>query len=103
MSDSRRVIVFRSRLRPGVEEAYGVRGDEVYELASKMPGLLSAKDFVADDGERLSIVEFDTAEHLAAWREHPEHKVAQQEGRDRWYSEYSIQICTVERSSKHPK
>ena len=95
------VIVFRSRLRPGVEEAYGVRGGEIYGLAVDMPGLISAKDFVAEDGERVAIVEFDTAEHLRAWREHVEHKRAQQEGRDRWYASYQIQVCVVERSSAY--
>src|SRR5690349_15466204 len=93
------VIVFRSRLRPGIEHAYNVRGDEIYNLAMQMPGLLSTKDFTAEDGERCAIIEFDTAEHLAAWRDHAEHKRAQQQGRDTFYSMYSIQICEVVRSS----
>jgi heme-degrading monooxygenase HmoA len=93
------VIVFRSRLRPGVEAAYGTRAEEIYDLAVQMPGLLSSKDFVAEDGERLTIVEFDTAEHLAAWRDHVEHRKAQAEGRERYYTTYQIQICKVERGS----
>jgi heme-degrading monooxygenase HmoA len=99
MSARRYVIVFRSRLRPGVEAAYAVRGGEIFALAEKMPGYLGIKDFVADDGERVAIAEFDTAEHLRAWREHPEHAKAQEEGRQRWYSEYSVQVCVLERES----
>lgn len=68
-----------------------------------MPGLISANDYVGDDGERVSVIEFDTAEHLAAWREHPEHVKAQQEGRDRWYASYAIQIAKVERTSRWPR
>jgi len=93
------VIVFRSRLRPGVEEAYGRRGDEIYAMAERMPGMLAAKDFTAEDGERVSIVEFDTEEHLLAWRDHAEHRRVQAEGRELFYSTYSIQICKVERSA----
>jgi heme-degrading monooxygenase HmoA len=93
------VIVFRSRLRPGVEEAYGRRADEIYGLAEKMPGLLSAKDFTAEDGERVSIVEFDTEANLLAWRDHVEHRRAQAQGRETFYEGYSIQICKVERSA----
>lgn len=96
------VIVFRSRLRPGVEAEYGARAEAVYQLAEKMPGMMSAQDFVAEDGERVSIIEFDSAEHLAAWREHPEHRKAQAEGREKFYTTYAIQICTVERSSRFP-
>jgi heme-degrading monooxygenase HmoA len=93
-------IVFRSRLRPDLDAArYDALGNRMYELAVKMPGFLSAKDFTADDGERVTIVEFDTAEHLAAWREHPEHLPAQAEGRTSFYAAYSIQVCRVERSA----
>jgi heme-degrading monooxygenase HmoA len=95
----RYVIVFRSRLRPGVEDEYEPRARELAAIVSTMPGLLSAKDFVADDGERVAIIEFDSAEHLRHWREHPDHQRAQLEGRTRWYSSYQIQICTIERAS----
>ncbi len=64
-----------------------------------MPGLLGAKDFVADDGERVAIIEFDTREHLEAWRDHPQHLDAQRQGRERFYASYSIQICAVERGA----
>ena len=95
------VTVFRSRLRPGVEADYGVRGEQIYNLAVQMPGFIAIKDFVAEDGERVAIVEFDTAEHLAAWRDHPEHQRAQAEGRERFYSGYKIQVCRVERSAEY--
>ena len=97
---TRRVIIFRNRLREGVEAAYGEAADGIYAIAATMPGLLATKDFVAEDGERLSVIEFDSAEHLAAWRNQPDHLRAQAEGRTRWYSEYSIQICDVVRSSR---
>jgi heme-degrading monooxygenase HmoA len=95
----RYVIVFRARLRPGIEAEYAERATEVYGIVSKMPGLLSSTDFVAEDGERCSIIEFDSADNLRAWREHPDHQLAQLQGRERFYASYSIQICVLERSS----
>lgn len=99
MPEASYVIVFRSRLRPGVEEAYARRGDEIYALAEKMPGLISARDYTAEDGERVAIIEFDTEANLLAWRDHAEHRRVQAEGREQFYASYSIQICKVERSS----
>jgi heme-degrading monooxygenase HmoA len=93
------VIVFRSRLRPGVEAEYGVRAETIYGIVSQMPGLLGSKDYLAEDGERVAVIEFDSAESLAAWREHPEHLKAQAEGRAKYYASYSIQICKVERGA----
>ena len=87
------IIVFKSRLKPGVEAEYGVRGEAIYNLATGMPGLISANDYTAENGERVSIIEFDTLEHLIAWRDHPEHLKAQQEGRDKFYASYSISIA----------
>jgi heme-degrading monooxygenase HmoA len=63
--------------------------------ARSMPGFVDFKSFVADDGERVSIVHFDSPESHAAWRDHPEHRVAQRRGRDEWYAEYHIQVCEL--------
>jgi heme-degrading monooxygenase HmoA len=92
------VIVFRSRLRAGIEQDITADGARMHELASAMPGFVSYKDFAAEDGENATIVEFDTLEHLAAWRDHPEHKAVQQRGRERYFSEYRIQVCTPVRA-----
>ena len=91
------VIVFRSRVRAGTEEGLMADGERMYQLASAMPGFISYKDFVAEDGENATIVEFDTLEHLAAWRDHPEHKEVQQKGREQYFSEYRIQVCSTVR------
>jgi heme-degrading monooxygenase HmoA len=92
------VIVFRSRMRQDIPEAklgeLGAIAQRMYELASGMPGFVSYKDFVAEDGENVSIVEFESPETLAAWRDHPEHKLAQARGRTDFFAEYRIQVCT---------
>jgi heme-degrading monooxygenase HmoA len=62
-----------------------------------MPGLVDVKSFTADDGERVTLVTFADAETQRAWREHPDHRHAQQAGRDRFYAEYSIQVCDCTR------
>lgn len=93
------VIVFRSRLRPGIEAVYARRVEEIYALAQQAPGLIASKDFTADDGERVAIIEFDTEANLLAWRDLAEHRRAQAQGREAYYTAYSIQICKVERSS----
>lgn len=89
------VIVFRTRIKPEAPlEKMAQIGARMYEIASSMPGYMSYKDFTAEDGENVSIVEFESLEALAAWREHPEHKIAQQQGRDEFFSEYHVQVCT---------
>lgn len=67
-------VVFRLRVRDGAEADALLRlSERMYELGSSMPGFLSFKDFVADDGEYIYLIEYESEEALAAWREHPEH------------------------------
>ena len=93
------VTVFRSRLMPDIGADYVALADRMSELAVTMPGYVSSKDFVADDGERVTVVEFASEEGMRAWRTHPEHIAAQRKARQIYYSEYSIQVCEVVRSS----
>jgi heme-degrading monooxygenase HmoA len=94
------VTVFRSRLLPGVREEYLELVARMNELAASMPGYISHKGFFAEDGERVTIVEFESPETLQAWRMQPEHMQAQRRARRVFYSEYSVQVCEIVRESK---
>ncbi|MDJ0789687.1 MAG: antibiotic biosynthesis monooxygenase [Myxococcota bacterium] len=94
------VSIFRSRLRDENAAEFQALADRMMALAESMPGFRSYKVFVAEDGERCSIVEFDSAETLLAWRDHPEHRRAQEMGRERYYVEYSLQVGEPARESR---
>ncbi len=94
------VTVFRSRLRPGFGDEYTALADRMSELARTMPGYVAEKNFVADDGERVTIVEFEHEEGLRAWRTNPEHLAAQKLARQKYYTAYHIQVCTLARESR---
>ena len=92
------VTIFRSRLRPENQDSYQQMAARMHALAERMPGFVSIKTFTAPDGERVSIVEFDSEASHNAWRKHPEHLEAQRLGRELFYSEFRIQVCNVERA-----
>jgi heme-degrading monooxygenase HmoA len=89
------VTVFRSRLMPGLQDEYVALVERMNQIARSMPGYISHKGFWADDGERVTIVEFESEEAQRAWRMHPEHIEAQRQGRQRFYAQYDIQVCNV--------
>jgi heme-degrading monooxygenase HmoA len=93
------VTVFRSRLRDGVREDYLALVARMNELAATMPGYISHKGFFAEDGERVTIVEFEHADGMRAWRTHPEHIRAQRLARETFYTDYRIQVCEVTRQA----
>jgi len=92
------VTVFRSRLRPEAREEYALLAPRMSKLARQMPGYLSHKTFVAEDGERVTVTEFESMDAQIAWKELPEHLDAQKQGRRGLYLEYQIQVCELRRS-----
>jgi heme-degrading monooxygenase HmoA len=94
------ITVFRSRLRPGVRDEYVALVERMNAIARTMPGYISHKGFFADDGERVTIVEFEHEEGLRAWRTNKEHQAAQKLAREKYYTEYSVQVSTLDRESK---
>src|ERR1700754_4761750 len=89
------VTVVRKRLVPGVQDEYSPLAKEMSELARTIPGYVSHKGFVAEDGERVTIVEFETEEALKEWSRHVEHGQATRRGSESFFSEYKFQICSV--------
>jgi heme-degrading monooxygenase HmoA len=92
------LTVFRSRLIDSAyDSGYGEMAAAMEQRARAMPGFVSFKYFAAEDGERVSVIEFDSAEHQAAWARDEEHVDAQNAGRASFYAEYRITIAEVTR------
>jgi heme-degrading monooxygenase HmoA len=94
------VTVFRSRLRPETAVEYTEWAARMDALAVAMPGYISHKGFTAEDGERVTIVEFESDDAQQVWSRHPEHIQAKIKGKKEFYSEYRIQVCSVVRDSR---
>ena len=93
------ITVFRSRLMPGLQDEYVALVDRMQQIAKTIPGYISHKGLWAEDGERVTIVEFEHEEGQRAWRMHPEHVKAQREGRTKFYEAYDIKVCTVQHAN----
>jgi heme-degrading monooxygenase HmoA len=87
----------REGLDPAVEAEEEERSARMHQIVRRMPGFISYKAYTADDGERVVVVRFESHEALAAWRSHPEHREAQQRGREAYYEKYWVQVCQTVR------
>jgi heme-degrading monooxygenase HmoA len=92
------VVVFKITHRPDLPVAeYEETGTRMVELVSAMPGFLGM-DYAATEGGELLIARFESHEALEAWRNLPEHKAAQELGRERFFAAYRIEVCESVRS-----
>jgi len=94
------MTVFRSRLRAENADEFHQLADTMMKLAEAMPGFISYKVYMSEDGERCSIVEFESQEQLLAWRNLPDHREAQRVGRDRYYEQYTLHVTEPIRESR---
>ncbi|HEY7538263.1 MAG TPA: antibiotic biosynthesis monooxygenase [Gaiellaceae bacterium] len=92
------VVVFTITLRDDLPtDEYEQTGARMVELVSALPGFLGM-DYAATDGGELLVARFESHDALKAWREHPEHRRAQQLGRERYFARYRIEVCDEVRS-----
>lgn len=92
------VLLFKSELRRDIDtDAYQVTRARMMELVHEIPGFISYKKYISEDGDTLAIARFASEEALAAWRNHPEHVQAQRRGHDEFYESYRIEVCRTER------
>ena len=97
------VTVFRSRLMPGFKDEYVALVDRMQQLAKTTPGYISHKGFWSDDGERVTIVEFEHEEGQRAWRTNAEHIAAQKQGQAKYYEMYDIKVCDLRYHHHHER
>ena len=82
--------------------------DEYFRVAEKLRELAFSKygclDFVAvtEGNEEIAISYWETMQQIRDWKNDPEHKLAQQAGRNKWYKSYCVEICEVNRFYQSP-
>jgi heme-degrading monooxygenase HmoA len=90
------VVVFRAKIRAPDAE-YARAAARVRELALGQFGCLAFHS-VTEGEDEISLSYWPGEEAISAWKAHPEHALAQQAGRARWYADYSVDVAEVKRS-----
>lgn len=87
-------VIFTS-VRTTIDDGYLAMAQQMEELAQQQPGYLgyeSARETVG-----ITISYWQSLEAIKNWKQVSEHLIAQQYGREKWYSNYKTRICLVER------
>lgn len=87
-------VIFTS-LRTAVDEGYGAMAERMVELAGSQPGYLGHES--AREGLGITVSYWKDLDSIKQWKQQSEHLVAQQYGREKWYTHYKTRICLVER------
>lgn len=97
------LILFRSKLTDIDSDGYARMADAMDAHARTFDGFVDAKSFLADDGERLTVVWWRDEASLKVWATDAKHRVAQERGRERWYEYYKMDVAEIVRVSNYER
>ncbi|HYI13654.1 MAG TPA: antibiotic biosynthesis monooxygenase [Thermoanaerobaculia bacterium] len=90
-------VIFTST-RTGIDEGYGAMSEKMVEMASQQPGFLGVESARGEDGLGITVSYWESEEAIAHWRRNAEHRIAQSQGKEKWYSEFVTRVAKVERA-----
>ncbi len=87
-------VIFTS-IKKETDDGYNTMGEKMIQLAKEQAGFLGVESARNDVG--ITVSYWATLEDIHQWKQHTEHLIAQQYGREKWYKFYCTRICKVER------
>jgi heme-degrading monooxygenase HmoA len=88
--------VFRSRKRADIDaDSYAADADRMEKLARRQKGFMAFRRYASQDGESLSISEWESEEDALAWAHNVEHATVQERGRSDYYESYTVYSCAT--------
>ena len=88
-------VIFKAEINE-LDQSYSETVVRMRELAISKYGCIEFTA-VTEGKQEVAISYWSSEEQIAAWREDPEHKVAQERGHFKWYKSYKVQIVKVVR------
>ncbi len=90
-------VIFSSRRTPG-DAGYGAMGERMAALAQEQPGFLGVESARDADGFGITVSYWTDEASIRAWKNHAEHRIAQETGMQGWYQHYETRVAKVERA-----
>ncbi|MES2620551.1 MAG: antibiotic biosynthesis monooxygenase [Bacteroidota bacterium] len=90
-------VVFTT-LRTEGDNGYSEMAAEMEKLAKQQPGYLgieSARNQTTREG--ITVSYWESLDAIKNWKMNADHQFAQQQGKEKWYAQYKLRICKVER------
>ncbi|MGX1111333.1 heme-degrading monooxygenase HmoA [Pseudoalteromonas sp. MBR-15] len=87
-------VIFTNTLSENTA-GYEEMANRMVELAEQQPGFLGMES--VRDGVGITVSYWQSLDAIKSWKQHVEHRNAQQLGRDKWYNAFTTRIAKVER------
>jgi len=89
------IVTFISKLRPD-SDGYNEMTEKMLKLSKEQDGFLGMESTRDSSGKGITVSYWQNMESIKKWKDQPEHKVAQDLGRNKWYESFSVEISRVD-------
>lgn len=89
-------VIFTAEIRE-LDEDYQTMATRMRELAQSKYGCVGFTALTQGNTE-VALSYWETLDQIRSWKQDPEHGLAQELGREKWYSSYHVQVIQVIRS-----
>lgn len=100
------VVIFEVSIKPQAQARYLEIAQTLRAEVEKIEGFISIERFssLTNEGKLISVSYWESEKAIDQWREQSDHQSAQNEGRERLFSDYHIRVARVIRDyGKHDR
>ena len=87
-------VIFTTTRTEG-DNGYAEMAQRMEELAKQQPGYLGIESAREETG--ITVSYWKDLESIRNWKMNLEHQEARKLGKEKWYAEYKLRVCLVER------
>lgn len=91
-------VIFIAQRSDDDDEGYQAAAQKMDELARQQPGYRGIDSTRGEDGLGITVSYWADDAAAKDWRDNPEHSAVREQGRGKWYLDYSLHVARVERS-----
>lgn len=90
-------VIFSSQ-QSAHADGFALMADRMEALAKTMPGYLGMDAARGPNGFGVTVSYWESEAAIASWKANAEHREAQRNGHDHWYTNFYIRVAKVERT-----
>lgn len=90
-------VVFTSIRTDVHADDYVAMAQRMLELAALQEGFLGIESVSNQEGTGLTVSYWSDLDAIRKWHEVAEHREAQRLGKEKWYAQFQLRVCRVER------
>jgi heme-degrading monooxygenase HmoA len=90
-------VIFINQRTDIDQSGYETSADRMVELAAQQEGYLGIESVRDTSGKGITVSYWQSEDAIQAWKNNIEHTAAREDGYDKWYENYQLQVAKVER------